>query len=97
MKLTKDELEFLEEYEPQRKNKIKSVVLGSLLFATLIMLFNLFDSDFSFHSESLTSKQAVFKFISSLIIWAVIQIATIYFREKKYKKLILKKEAETLE
>jgi uncharacterized membrane protein len=92
MKLTKDELEFIQEFEVQRKNRTKTVIFGSLFFATLLTLFGLFDSDFSFHLERLNSKQAVFKFISSLIIWAVIQIASIYFREKKYKKLILKKE-----
>lgn len=95
MKLTKDELEFLQEWEIQRKNKNRNIILASLLFAVLVVVLNslvtVFDPQLNFHPEYFNIKKEAVQFITALISWCIIKVIEYYFKEKKYKKLLEKK------
>ncbi len=93
MELTKAELGFIQEFEAQRKNKNRNIVLKSIGFASLMTLVDLFDADFSFHFERLKTTETLFTFLALLIVWFGLSFIEDYFKSRKYKKLNLKREA----
>jgi hypothetical protein len=97
MKLTKDESEFLQEWEIQRKNKTRNIIFASLLFAVVAVitnsLFTVFDPQLNFHPEQFNIKKEMRQFVSAAVIWGSIRAIEYYYKENKYKKLLKKKEA----
>lgn len=91
MVLSKEELEFIQEFEVKSKNRTQSILVDSLIYALIFVIIDLFDADFSFHFERIATLDILFTFISMFLLWMGIQFLFDYFKRRKYKKLILKR------
>jgi len=95
MNLTKDEKEFLQEWEINRKTK--RVIIRLFAFPVIISLFDIitngFDTSLKFYPEEITNGRLLIKLIGISVIWGVFIAGQFYFNEKKYKRLTEKKQS----
>ncbi len=95
MKLTKDESEFLQEWELNRKKNrlIIRTIAWPVFMSIFTELIEGFDSTFHFHAGDISLKSFLFRLVTFSFFWVIYMFGQFYFNEKKYKKLLEKKEA----
>lgn len=96
MKLNKEESEFLQEWEINRKRK--RVIIRTIAWPVFMSIFTElmegFDSTFHFHTEDVSLQSFLFRLITFSVFWILFTYGQFYFNENKYKKLLEKKAAE---
>lgn len=96
MKLTKEEAEFLQEWEINRKRNrvIIRTVAWPVFMSIFTELIKGFDATFHFHTEDISVKSFLFRLLTFSVIWILFTYGQFYFNEKEYKKLLEKKTGE---
>lgn len=99
MNLTKDEKDFIEDWEAALNNKNKFLLIRTLLFGAsigfLTSIFQMFDSDMSFHPEDFSLRFKIASIVMLSVFWFLFSLWQFNRNKKKYDKLMENKNSPT--